>query len=399
MPAIRADVLGRLALGPNDVLLDIGAGIGMLTVPLSYFIRGVTVVDHADVLARMDNRPNIEKLPGDFLTLDTGKRRFTRILAYSMLHYLGSRDDVLALVDKAIDLLVDDGLLLLGDVPNDDYRMRTVATTAGQRHAMDIGLRMVQGDAERAAIESVLKEPADKGHPDFDDEFLLQIVGHVRKAGHNAWIVRQSPGLPFAHAREDILIQKLQPAPVRDLFIAAASDNGVPTHVALSIRETHPVDCDLLYAWSQDSDTRSASIRTEPFTIEQHRAWFAQKMEAMIAGDLRWYTLEEAARTPIGLVRYERVKAGRPLWTGGPAAERDGGTEVSIVLAPAARGSGLATLLLGRTEQWARKALPGPLIALIKPENVASNHAFANAGYKRVGDEERLGVKLERWEK
>lgn len=399
MPAILGDILGRLALGPNDTLLDIGAWIGMLTMPLSYFVLGVTAVDHADVLARMVDRPNVEKLPGDFLALDFGERRYTRALAYAMVHYLGSHEDVIALVDKAVGLLADGGLFLLGDVPNDSYRMRAVGTAAGQRLVLDIGVRMVAAEQERKGIESVLVEPPDIGLPDFADDTLLGIVAHVRKMGHNAWVLRQSPSLPFAHAREDILIQKLEPTLVRDLFVVQLGDGTNSRHVGLSMREAHPADCDITYAWSQDPTTRAASIRTETFTIEQHRSWFARKMEEVVAGDVRWYVLEEAARMPIGIVRYERVAKGRSKWTGGSVAVEDAGTELSITLAPQARGLGLAPVMLHRSEQHARKTMPGPFIALIRPENTASIRAFTAAGYARVGEEERMGVVLERWEK
>src|SRR3990167_1109553 len=121
MPAIRSAVIERLELGKDDVLLDIGSGFGELTVPLSYFCRFITAVDHPDVLARMPERPNIERIPGDFLKVDFGERRFTKILAYSMLHYL-EPDEITAFVYKAIGLLADGGLLLIGDVPNDPYR-------------------------------------------------------------------------------------------------------------------------------------------------------------------------------------------------------------------------------------------------------------------------------------
>ena len=397
MPLIRADVLMRLALGPSDTLLDIGSGFGMLTVPLSYFVDQVTAVDHADVLARMPERPNIRKMPGDFLDLDFGPARYSRILAYSMLHYVGDRERVLAIIDKAVQLLAHDGLLLLGDVPNDDYRGRTAATLAGQRRVLDIGIRLVALEPERKQLESVLMEAPDPPAAEFTDGFLLAIVSRVRKAGHNAWIMRQSPSLPFSHAREDILIQKLEPGPVRDLFIVTTT--GDPQFMALSMREVQPYDCDLIYRWSQDPMVRAASIRTETFTIEEHRRWFAVKMDERVNGDVRWYMLEEAARIPLGHVRYDHVRIGRPLWSGGPRADRDGGTELALIIAPSARGSGLGALALLRSEPHAREKMPAPLVALIRSENAASLKTFERAGYVRVGDEERMGVKLERWEK
>ena len=399
MLSIRPEVIARLALGPMDTLLDIGSGIGTLTCTLADFVRSVTAVDHADVLARMPNRPNVEKLSGDFLTLDMGERRYSRILAYSMLHYVGSVAEVNALIDKALGLLLPEGLMLLGDVPNDDLRKRNATTASGQRLCLVLGLRMVGAEDERHKMEAALEEPPELPGVEFNDGVLLGILARVRAAGHHAWLMRQPGSLPFAHAREDVVIQKLEPAVVRDLFVSRFDGEAGAGCIGLSIREVHPADCDWIYALSQEPGVRAASIRSGTFPIEEHRAWFARKMEQYRSGGLRWYVLEEMAQMPIGLVRYESVKAGAPLWSGGPAAEQDGGTEVSIALAPQARGHGMGALLLHRTEPHARKDLPSPLIALIKPDNGGSIKTFERAGYKRVGEEERMGVKLERWER
>lgn len=384
MPAVRNEIMDKLSLTANDRLLDIGSGIGAVTVPLSYFVQSVTAVDHADVLARMPERPNIEKVPGDFLSVDLGQRRFTKALAYSVVHYLATHDQIAELVVRAMSVLEDGGLFLIGDVPNDSYRERYVSTYPGQLRVIDLGLRMVETEAEKQRIESVLRTPSDTKMPAFNDDSLMFIMGQVRKAGHHAWILRQALGLPFHHAREDILIQKVVPAPVRDLFVAQAIARGRVAYIGLSLREVQPDDCDLIYEWSQDPLTRKMSIRPEPFSIEDHRRWFAAELAEHASGDVRWYMLEEAARVPLAWAKYERV---------------DGGTEVSVVVAPRVRGMRFGASVLGRSEHHAQKVMPYPLIALIRPENAASIRTFKNSGYVYVKDEERTDVTLKRYEK
>jgi len=397
--AVALSILSRLELHANDRLLDIGSGFGMMTVPLSYFVQSVTAVDHADVLARMSARPNIEQLPGDFLTVDMGARTFTKAVAYSVVHYLGSHEDIIRLVDKAIGLLEDGGLLLIGDMPNDNFRARTVSTAEGQRVAIETGVRMVSAEMERRSIEAVLTLPPDKELPDFHEADVLRLLAHVRASGHHAYLLRQPPTLPFFQAREDLFIQKCVKGFIRDLFVVEQISGSERRWLGLGLREVKPQDCDMLYWWSQDPAVRAASIRTETFTIEQHREWFGRKFGEQAPGNMRWYILENVQQAPIASVRYERIRSGRPLWSGGPIAPDDGGTEVSISVALQARGQRLAAVALDKSFEHATKDLPGPFIALIRPENIASIKAFTHSGYTRKGREERMGVTLERYEK
>ena len=397
--AIARSILDRLDLTAADRLLDIGSGIGMMTVPMSYFVTGVTAVDHADVLARMPERSNIEKVPGDFLTVDMGERTYTKALAYSMVHYLRSQEEVIQLVDKALLLLADGGLLLLGDVPNDSYRDRNMNTERGQRAALSLGVGMVAAENERVRMESVLTLPPDRDLPVFMERDILNLIAHVRVAGHHANILRQPASLPFHLAREDILIQKCVKAPMRDLFVVKQRGQIGVRHLGLSLREVQEGDCDMLYWWHQDPAVKAGSIRTEEFTLAQHREWFARTMDERITGDVRWYILENVDLQPLGVVRFGRVRKGRAVWSGGPVAESDGGSEISILIAAPARGQGLATAALEKAMEYARKVLPGPFIALIKPDNLRSIKTFERLDFKRVGDEVRLGVQLGRWER
>lgn len=418
-PFILEDARERLQVNPGDRILDIGSGIGLHAIPFSHVAQSVTVVDHADVLARLKsnapNQKNIDYVPGDILTADLGDRRFTKAIAYSMVHYFESVEDINRMVDIVLAHMEHGGLFLIGDIPNEDYRQRVIATPEGQKTISAWTVRLLQSNPEQQASESVLKEPADRGLVGLGDKEIAEIVCHVRGRGNHAWVYPQSPRLAYNHQREDILIQKLIPAPLRDQFIARAKekDTGADTMIPLSVRAVEEADCDLIYAWSQEDGVRAASIRQEAFTIEQHREWFAGKMQKVKDGTLKWFMLEENCTIPLGQVRYEKVIKGQPLWTGGPVAENDGGAEVAISIIPQARGMRLARAFLLRTEaqQWddhkkkwighhtAKEGLGvTKLIALIRPENTGSKRAFASAGYRPKGEETRMGVLLERWE-
>jgi tRNA A58 N-methylase Trm61 len=53
---IPKDLLQKLEITPTDRVLDIGAGVGNISIPLSFFVAEYTVVDHPDVLSRMKTR-------------------------------------------------------------------------------------------------------------------------------------------------------------------------------------------------------------------------------------------------------------------------------------------------------------------------------------------------------
>lgn len=140
---------------------------------------------------------------------------------------------------------------------------------------------------------------------------------------------------------------------------------------------------------------RAMSLRPDLFSFEQHKEWWARTY----GNPWTRIWIVQVGTSPVGYVRYSRIVAGRPLWSGGPAASEDGPIEVSIAIDPRWRGRKIAQEALRSTADPARQALGGEkIVALILPENVASQRAFEGAGYARVGKQERLGRKLLRYE-
>lgn len=388
---IVPDVIHKLELGPEDTLLDIGAGIGTLAIPLSFLVRSVTAVDHADVLARLQARAPleaIETIAGNFFDLDLGERRFSRILAYDVVHYLGTHAEVLAFVDAAIGLLEPHGKMLIGDIRNDDVLERILGTDAGQRYAAHWTLEKVQTSQEQKALESGIETDHDLS---FNDDRLLALLRHVRTAGHQAYLLRQDPGLPLWHQREDVLIERLVPGPKRVQVVATMVDGRA---TILGLREAGPDDSDAFYAWTQDPAVKAASLRPSSFTIEEHREWFSRKLADREC--VRMFVLEQEATLRLGQVRYELVRTGRPLYTGGPdATDTDGAAEVSLSLDAGARGMRLSKYALDASYQIARAELGFTVArALIKPDNQGSVKAFMRAGFQYITLGERLGQQV-----
>jgi len=133
---------------------------------------------------------------------------------------------------------------------------------------------------------------------------------------------------------------------------------------AVSLRPATAADGDALWHWRNEPSARRMFFNGDPIPLEAHRRWLAAKL-----GDpaLRLLIVVDGAGEAVGYVRCE--------------ARGDVG-EVSIALAPAARGKGYGTAAL--REAAARLFAEGTLRALrayVLPHNAASVRAFERAGF------------------
>lgn len=204
---IAGDVMQKLAVGPQDRVLDIGCGPGLLAVPIAFAAASVVVIDHPSVvddLMRRFRLPNIRAIPGEFMSATIGER-FDKIVVYSVLHCLESDDAVLAFCRKAIGLLAPGGRCLFGDIPNVDKKRRFLATAAGR--AFDTEWK------SSAAPTSASKGPAletDHELVTIGDALIQQIFAEARTLGCESYVLPQTPALPFGHTREDMLVCRPQ---------------------------------------------------------------------------------------------------------------------------------------------------------------------------------------------
>ncbi|WP_432456760.1 GNAT family N-acetyltransferase [Cellulomonas iranensis] len=136
----------------------------------------------------------------------------------------------------------------------------------------------------------------------------------------------------------------------------------------LTARTATPDDADLLLGWRNDAGTRAASRDRGLVTRDAHVAWLSR----VLAAPDRLLLVVERTGRPAGTVRFDRVDD--DLW------------EVSITLAPHARGRGLAPDVLAAGERaWRARVGPGPaVLASVRPDNVASARLFEAAGYRPV---------------
>jgi UDP-2,4-diacetamido-2,4,6-trideoxy-beta-L-altropyranose hydrolase len=132
----------------------------------------------------------------------------------------------------------------------------------------------------------------------------------------------------------------------------------------LSVRQVELADALDLLSWRNDALTRAMSHSTSVISLEQHLTWFNN----VLNDPGRYLLIAVAGEQKVGMVRYDRLS--------------DNEWEVSIVMAPQARGRGLGKQLLFQGLQ--RFYIEHPhvsLLAEIKTGNTVSQALFTSLGF------------------
>jgi RimJ/RimL family protein N-acetyltransferase len=146
----------------------------------------------------------------------------------------------------------------------------------------------------------------------------------------------------------------------------------------LTLRSAKPEDEDHVLRWRNEPSTRRWSLSQDEVSAEHHHIWFTQRLEDS-GCILR--IIEEDSR-PVGQLRLERITPDL--------------AEVSIGLAPEARGKGLGREALRIGTSDAATLLGVKTIrALVKRGNLSSLGAFRAAGFREVGETGSL-IELQR---
>jgi RimJ/RimL family protein N-acetyltransferase len=130
----------------------------------------------------------------------------------------------------------------------------------------------------------------------------------------------------------------------------------------IEIRPATINDAQLLLDWRNDPITRQNAFNSEPISLETHTEWLSRKLNA---ADTVIWILEENGQ-PVAQIRYDQA-------------------EISIVVAPEARGKGHGSTLLMISAPLACRRFSVPSVfGLVKKNNVASCRAFEKSGFTRT---------------
>lgn len=136
----------------------------------------------------------------------------------------------------------------------------------------------------------------------------------------------------------------------------------------MRFRPATMADGEALLAWRNDPATRAAAINTGEVGRNEHFAWLAR---ALADPGRRLLMAEEEDGAVFGMLRFDR---------------RDGAWEVSINLAPSARGRGMGGRVLAKgIACFLAETGPVLLLATVREENQASRRIFERCGFRLTG--------------
>jgi RimJ/RimL family protein N-acetyltransferase len=152
----------------------------------------------------------------------------------------------------------------------------------------------------------------------------------------------------------------------------------MPSDSPVTTRPATAADSRRLFDWRNDPLTRAMSRGPDPVAWEVHEIWFA---EALADPD-RDILIGLAEGAEIGMVRFDLDAE----WSDETGRE----AEISINLAPSARGRGLAAPLLAAAIRAFNHNRRCEIRAEIRADNLPSRRAFEAAGFRLAGEADGL---------
>ena len=111
-------IFNQLEINPNDNVLDVCAGTGMISIPLSSKVKKITALDiSAELLKKISNISNIDTVLADVRTHNFKQKKFSKIIFYFALQHF-SIEETVKIFEKLFLWLEDDGIAYIGDIPD-----------------------------------------------------------------------------------------------------------------------------------------------------------------------------------------------------------------------------------------------------------------------------------------
>ena len=127
----------------------------------------------------------------------------------SVLGALSNESAAVEFIDKAADLLIPGGRLLVADIANSDKKDRFIGTKFGKRFSENWSNHGKVPSAGEEEAEAATILSGDTKMFVASDKFIISVMKLYRRRGWECYSLPQKESLPFGHTREDLLILKL----------------------------------------------------------------------------------------------------------------------------------------------------------------------------------------------
>lgn len=131
----------------------------------------------------------------------------------------------------------------------------------------------------------------------------------------------------------------------------------------------------LYFKWANDPMTRLQSFQPDPIQIEDHRAWYRKKMADP---KVMMYIMQYKGK-PVGQIRFSI----------------NGVALLSYSIDPEQRGKSFGTYMVQQAIKELEKDLERPInvVGYVKKDNLASNKALSNLGFKSIKSDQETSIK------
>ncbi len=139
------------------------------------------------------------------------------------------------------------------------------------------------------------------------------------------------------------------------------------TGVELRLRQVQKDDCQLLWEWANDPNTRAVSFSREPIPWENHVQWLDSRLHD---GNCLFYIAVNGEDLPVGQVRFD---VDQQI------------AVISVSVDPRFRGKGYgSTIIRLASRRMLESSGVGTIHAYVKEGNEASIRAFAKGGFSKL---------------
>lgn len=209
------EIMQKLTLEKDDILLDIGCGTGLIDASLATHVHRIVATDFSEVMAQKARVNtafcgNVLVVNGDATALPYKDSSFSKVVIYAVAQYL-SHAQIDQMLEQTQRVVRPGGLIILGEIPRARdmglfVRIRDVWTHQGLRGVLRKILDNLFERCLRVTGRWTGRFVRPKGPTItlYSVEVLLDMVHQHRMRGQ---VLRQSEKLPWFHQTFDLLIE------------------------------------------------------------------------------------------------------------------------------------------------------------------------------------------------
>ena len=204
---IYKDISEKLSINKSDDIFDIGTGDGKIIEHLSKKCKSSTTIDSKEVINSIPHKKKITYLKGNIHQKGKNiRKRFDKILVYSVVQYFHNLEEVTKFIYLCLKLLKESGVILIGDIPNEDMNLRYQKTRSYKKQRIIFDKKRMHNMSE--VEKKFFFTKSNVKTVKFTDKKLFFLLKKFNTRKYEAYILPQNKELPYSVKRVDFLIKK-----------------------------------------------------------------------------------------------------------------------------------------------------------------------------------------------